>query len=1253
MRAPSTSLSTRKHVALNLSRLLVLGSAVSALVLANPGAASAASSSLASPVGYYLGEGNFPIAVSSGDFNGDGDPDLVVVKDGADLAVLLGGPGGTFGAPETIDVIGSPVAVAIGDFNADGDPDLAVPDVDTNNVSVLLGGPGGTFGAATNFAVGDYPSAVAIGDFNADGDPDLAVTNAHSYDLTVLLGGSGGTFGAPTTLPAGDLPYSVAVGDFNHDSDPDLAIGNRGGTVSVLLGDAGGTFDAATSFPAGTVDDTVTSIVVGDINHDSDPDLVVVDQYSGVAVLLGATGGTFSAPTTYAIPDAQGVAVADLNDDSYADLAVVGGTGADRRGVVDVLDGSSDGTFEAPTQFPAGGYASSVVTADVNVDHEPDLVVADYYLFPQESGGIAVLLNNIAAPDTIITSGPSTPTNDTTPTFTFESSEAGSTFECRDRAYLPFVPCTSPYTAAFMSNGTTTFEVRATDATGNIDPTPATRTYTADTSAPNTTITGGPSGLTNQDTPTFTFTSSEAGSTFECRRDVDEPFEACTSPWHFPARVDNGPHTFEVRAIDSAGNVDPTPATRDYNVDTTPSQAYFTDGPSGPTKDATPTFTFQSIQSDATFECRVDDAHFAACDSPFTTAELPDGEHTVSVRAIDSLGNIQPVPDTRTFTVDTVAADTSITGGPDGPTSDNTPTFTFTSPEPGVTFECSLNDARFNPCTSPYDTGLLGGADFTFQVRARDAAGNVDPTPAARSFTVDRNPPTTSITSAPGIVTNDNTPTIEFTSSKPDSTFECRVDDGDFAACTSPHTTTQLDDGQHTVAVRATDSIGNVDPDPAERTFRVDTVPPDTSITSGPTGLINDNTPEFGWDSTSDAAKYECRVDNAPFVECESPKTTAALSDSEHTFELRAIDDAGNVDPTPAKRTFTVDTTARVTSITGGPSGLINDPTPTFSFATSDPDSTFECRVSPGSFGPCTSPYTSPAEPDGEHTFQVRSIDPAGNVEAPPVSRTFTVDTNAPDTSITSGPTGTIDDQTPTFGFSSPEAGATLECRVDDADFAPCASPYTTALLANGSHTFEARATDAAGNTDPTPATRTFTVKVDTVPPKTQIDSGPADLTNQVNPTFTFSADEPATFECKLDAGSFAPCESGDEFGPLGDGSHSFAVRATDLAGNVDPTPATRAWIVDTTPPQTTIASGPSGLNLSSKATFGFTSSEGGSTFQCRLDGGAWETCTSPRTYTGVHLGKHSFAVRAIDPAGNTDPTPAERSWSTLGVVLF
>ena len=83
----------------------------------------------------------------------------------------------------------------------------------------------------------------------------------------------------------------------------------------------------------------------------------------------------------------------------------------------------------------------------------------------------------------------------------------------------------------------------------------------------------------------------------------------------------------------------------------------------------------------------------------------------------------------------------------------------------------------------------------------------------------------------------------------------------------------------------------------------------------------------------------------------------------------------------------------------------------------------------------------------------------------------------------------------------------------------------------------------------------------------------------------------------------------------------------------------------DTVPPETTITGAPSGITRSGSATFSFTANETSARFQCRLDGGVFGACTSPTTYTGLGAGTHSFAVRAIDLAGNVDATPATHSW--------
>ena len=102
--------------------------------------------------------------------------------------------------------------------------------------------------------------------------------------------------------------------------------------------------------------------------------------------------------------------------------------------------------------------------------------------------------------------------------------------------------------------------------------------------------------------------------------------------------------------------------------------------------------------------------------------------------------------------------------------------------------------------------------------------------------------------------------------------------------------------------------------------------------------------------------------------------------------------------------------------------------------------------------------------------------DTATIAKAVTVSAAAPSDTTPPETTITSGPTGTTNDNTPTFAFSSSESGSTFQCRVDSGSWASCASPWTTSALSDGSHSVSVRATDAAGNTDASPATGSFTV---------------------------------------------------------------------------------------------------------------------------------------------------------------------------------
>ncbi len=246
------------------------------------------------------------------------------------------------------------------------------------------------------------------------------------------------------------------------------------------------------------------------------------------------------------------------------------------------------------------------------------------------------------------------------------------------------------------------------------------------------------------------------------------------------------------------------------------------------------------------------------------------------------------------------------------------------------------------------------------------------------------------------------------------------------------------------------------------------------------------------------------------------------------------------------------------------------------------------------------------------------------------------------DTSIDSHPVDPTASTTATFTFSATQVGSSFQCKLDRAGFSPCTSPTNYTNLADGSHTFQVRATHGQA-TDTTPASFTWTIA--STAPDTLIDSHPVDPTASTTATFTFSANQVgSSFECKLDGAGFSTCTSPTNYTNLADGSHTFQVRATHGQAT-DATPASFTWTIDTTAPDTLIDSHPDNPTTLTDATFTFHATET-STFQCSLDNNAYSTCTSPKTYHGLTKRTHTFQVKATDTTGNTDPTPATYTWT-------
>jgi trimeric autotransporter adhesin len=279
--------------------------------------------------GDFNGDGKLDVAIAS--YN------IPVYTDATypgTVAVLLGDGGGGFAqvstspinSPANGDEPEGPLAIVTGDFNGDGNLDLAVVNPSSNTVTILLGHGDGTFIAAASPATGNGPSAIAVGDFNGDGKADLAVTNSGSNTVSILLSNGDGTFTAAASPATDKNPKSVAVGDFNGDGILDLAVANQtGNDVTILLGNGDGKFTAGSSV-AITGPDT---IAVGDFNGDGVADLAV--GASVTAILLGNGDGTFAAPVASQNPlyGDQWVVAVDFNGDGRTDLAYLTPNGDD------------------------------------------------------------------------------------------------------------------------------------------------------------------------------------------------------------------------------------------------------------------------------------------------------------------------------------------------------------------------------------------------------------------------------------------------------------------------------------------------------------------------------------------------------------------------------------------------------------------------------------------------------------------------------------------------------------------------------------------------------------------------------------------------------------------------------------------------------------------------------------------------------------------------------------------------------------
>jgi type II secretory pathway component GspD/PulD (secretin) len=364
------------------------------------------SNSILPSTSYNVGIG--PVALTAADFRNIGQLDLAVVNEIDDtLTILQNQSAGTFlqaGLPISLGAPNKPPAPAIAPsiasavLTTSGFHDLLVTDAVDNTVQVLLSNGDDTFKQAPGspIAMGKQPSSIVLGDFNGDGIQDFAVTNFTDNTLSLFLGNGDGTFkqatSSPFAMPATATgPIAMTSADFNSDGNLDLAIVNQTtNNVTILLGNGNATFNLATGSPF-AVGTFPVAIATGDLNNDSHPDLVVVNQSDGtVSVLLGNGDGTFTAATNSPLATGQSptaVTVTDFNGDGIPDFAVTD----PETDSVSVFLGVGQGLFAPAFQLPVGSNPTAILSASLSGASLPDVAVTDDP--PGATGQVTVILS--------------------------------------------------------------------------------------------------------------------------------------------------------------------------------------------------------------------------------------------------------------------------------------------------------------------------------------------------------------------------------------------------------------------------------------------------------------------------------------------------------------------------------------------------------------------------------------------------------------------------------------------------------------------------------------------------------------------------------------------------------------------------------------------------------------------------------------------------------------------------------------------
>ncbi len=572
------------------------------------------------------------------------------------------------------------------------------------------------------------------------------------------------------------------------------------------------------------------------------------------------------------------------------------------------------------------------------------------------------VLDTAGAALATITAPPS-PSSARTPVWVLSAGRAAIAAQCRVLAgggiRQDWAPCAvsaagEPFTLDLegAADGSYVLVVRLLGATGT--PGGEQRSeYVLDTLPPGPVRVTDPPSPNSDPTPTW-FVAGEAGTTLSCRLTaaggvVVKDATVC-GPTYTPdlAGRPDGAYTLSVHAVDAAGNSGPDHSSV-YEFDSSaPLAPSAVVGPTGPSVDRQPRWTFVREQGTRT-TCTVTRGptviRSGACESPFVLdlTGAPDGTYTLSVRAVDNAGNAGPAG-LATYVLDTTPPKrpTAVVV-PGSPSSTTAPRWAWATPA-DATSQCRTTAAGtvlldWAGCASPWTAafGTRPDGAYGFDVRAVDKAGNTSD-PLSAEYRLDRTAaPLVDFASTPPHVSADETPSWSLLVDAA-QTVQCRLSGpdsaGGWASCGTGRSagagavveggsyTAQLQsrpDGQYVLEVRGLSTAGV--PGPVSRAlYLLDRRPAQRpSLTSGPQGQAGrDPRITWTWDAVDDAT-FECRLtrdrfplagDAGTFTPCGTSRSIdlTGLADATYVLEVRSRDAAGNLSD-PALGTYRYDTT--------------------------------------------------------------------------------------------------------------------------------------------------------------------------------------------------------------------------------------------------------------------------------------------------------------------------------------------------------